>query len=581
MRKLLIIALVLISTLCEGQSGWLNYSGAKNYAMWTTKWLQADNIFYWKGDTIKKEFLGYLDIKLDSVRFKYIGGSWSPWYYAGRGAYVLPVASASTLGGVKVGTGLSITNGVLSSTGGDLSGYVPYTGATTNLDMGTKRIKSNGSYLPVEDGTILYHTTKWFAPTAGATISTLGTTATMTGSTQFSTSQIGAKLTIAGESRIIVSYTSSTVVVVNSAYSQNYSGISDFGVYARALWMVGDYLYLGNPYNQYINIGSGSINLKTASLSTNGGEFNISTSGLVSIANGKSINWSSTTGSTGTKDLGLRRNTSGVLEIYDGITSGAYRDILLRNITASGQFVSSLATGTAPLNVASTTLNTNLNADLLDGYHSSSFVLNNDSRLTDSRPASDVYSWAKALIKPEYEWSEITNKPTIGTTTNAHILKFDTGTNEGTDLYTFNGSAAKTLDIKAGPNITLSKSAGSITISAAGNNDVDTPQMLTGTSPVWNYAAGKNATIVLTGNTTITMQNIPPGKSGSLTVKNASTAYTLNVTGYTNAIGKAIGTIGNYTKINVTGASKLDKFSFSYDGTYLFWNGNLDYITAP
>ena len=35
----------------------------------------------------------------------------------------------------------------------------------------------------------------------------------------------------------------------------------------------------------------------------------------------------------------------------------------------SGQITSSVATGTSPLSVASTTLNTNLNADLLDGYH--------------------------------------------------------------------------------------------------------------------------------------------------------------------------------------------------------------------
>lgn len=34
------------------------------------------------------------------------------------GGYVLPTASAETLGGIKVGTGLSISNGVLSASGG-------------------------------------------------------------------------------------------------------------------------------------------------------------------------------------------------------------------------------------------------------------------------------------------------------------------------------------------------------------------------------------------------------------------------------------------------------------------------------
>lgn len=42
-------------------------------------------------------------------------------------------------------------------------------------------------------------------------------------------------------------------------------------------------------------------------------------------------------------------------------------------------------------------------------------VLNNDSRLSNSRPASDVYSWAKASTKPSYAWSEITSKPSAFT----------------------------------------------------------------------------------------------------------------------------------------------------------------------
>ena len=37
----------------------------------------------------------------------------------------------------------------------------------------------------------------------------------------------------------------------------------------------------------------------------------------------------------------------------------------------------------------------------------------NDSRLSNSRPASDVYSWAKAASKPSYSWSEINDKPTM------------------------------------------------------------------------------------------------------------------------------------------------------------------------
>lgn len=39
----------------------------------------------------------------------------------------------------------------------------------------------------------------------------------------------------------------------------------------------------------------------------------------------------------------------------------------------------------------------------------------NDSRLSNARPSSDVYSWAKASTKPSYSWSEIGSKPSTFT----------------------------------------------------------------------------------------------------------------------------------------------------------------------
>lgn len=46
------------------------------------------------------------------------------------------------------------------------------------------------------------------------------------------------------------------------------------------------------------------------------------------------------------------------------------------------------------------------------------------------------------------------------------VLKLKSGSTEGTDLYTYNGSGAKTLDIKQGSNVTLTAAAGSLTIAA-------------------------------------------------------------------------------------------------------------------
>ena len=41
----------------------------------------------------------------------------------------------------------------------------------------------------------------------------------------------------------------------------------------------------------------------------------------------------------------------------------------------------------------------------------SNYVTTSDSRLSNARPASDVYAWAKAASKPSYSWNEINGKP--------------------------------------------------------------------------------------------------------------------------------------------------------------------------
>lgn len=58
------------------------------------------------------------------------------------------------------------------------------------------------------------------------------------------------------------------------------------------------------------------------------------------------------------------------------------------------------------------------------------------------------------------------NSATASKVNNNLVIKVNSGTTEGTNLYTFNGSTAKTLDIKSGSNVTLTPAAGSLTISA-------------------------------------------------------------------------------------------------------------------
>jgi len=87
---------------------------------------------------------------------------------------------------------------------------------------------------------------------------------------------------------------------------------------------------------------SGNVNGWTA-LDSNGGEIRININQF-KLNNNITLVWSQTTDSNGTKDLGIRRNTTGSLEIYDGVTAdGAIanrRDLLVRNITGSNALIS-------------------------------------------------------------------------------------------------------------------------------------------------------------------------------------------------------------------------------------------------
>ena len=96
-------------------------------------------------------------------------------------------------------------------------------------------------------------------------------------------------------------------------------------------------------------------------------------------------------------------------------TEGGNHDITALRLAPSGkayfvnQIISSLATGTAPLAVTSTTLNTNLNADLLDGYHA-------NKKGTTDISARHIYSaTANNLI-----YYKIGTLPTIANTGTGH-----------------------------------------------------------------------------------------------------------------------------------------------------------------
>lgn len=69
-----------------------------------------------------------------------------------------------------------------------------------------------------------------------------------------------------------------------------------------------------------------------------------------------------------------------------------------------------------------------------------------------------------------YQWNGSIWASVGGILSNNLVIKFDSGTTEGTDLYTFNGSTSKTIDIKGGTNVTITEAAGFITIASTDTN---------------------------------------------------------------------------------------------------------------
>lgn len=102
-----------------------------------------------------------------------------------------------------------------------------------------------------------------------------------------------------------------------------------------------------------------------------------------------------------------------------------------------------------------------------------------------------------------------------------------------------------------------------------------TVQTLTGTTPTWTVSSGMNAKITLTAATNITMSGLVAGTSGNLTVTNAVTSYLITISGYTSKISRIV--YSSTGTLLTSGGSKVDVFSWYYDGTNLLWNGGLDY----
>ena len=222
--------------------------------------------------------------------------------------------------------------GLMRNSAGILQIYDGLTG-NTYRDLKLRNIYISGDTLDLsgnikyalQNGTLLYHQSKWFTPSGN--VSSSGATVTSVG-TQFTSAMIGAKLIISGEERLITALTSSSIVTVATAYSQDYANItpSNWGVYSQALWIRSNGYFSTFGSNGASGFGmdpNGNINCST-----------IYGNGLYSLSN-KLVGWTDATNNYGNIDVAIGRNSANTLEINNG-TTGAYVDLALRNLNSKG-----------------------------------------------------------------------------------------------------------------------------------------------------------------------------------------------------------------------------------------------------
>ena len=170
----------------------------------------------------------------------------------------------------------------------------------------------------------------------------------------------------------------------------------------------------------------------------------------------------------------------------------------------------------------------------------------NDSRLSNSRPASDVYSWAKASSKPSYSWSEITSKPSTFTPashTHAYI-PLSGGTITGSIIRSSGGSWISARNTEAVGGTATGKGSWNPVVGQATPNGYWT---------IGNLASNDNLTFSYTSNTNYNAGNnsattvylpvqegtiITSATIGSQSVKYATSAGSAGSVAWGNVSGK-------------------------------------------
>lgn len=220
----------------------------------------------------------------------------------------------------------------------------------------------------------------------------------------------------------------------------------------------------------------------------------------------------------------------------------------------------------------------------------SNYVTTSDSRLSNARPASDVYSWAKASTKPSYSASEISGLGNLATkSTNASTTQFLRGDGTwATPAYPSVSNATITVKQTGKADQTFSLNGGAATISL---NDNNTWTALKGATATTDGGAGYVAAptkgqqnYVLHGDGTwVALPTSLPASGGTATNVSGVVAIANGGTGASTAAGArtnlGLGSLATknsltYTDVNADrsgSASTAEKNAKDYVDSSLTW----------
>ena len=260
----------------------------------------------------------------------------------------------------------------------------------------------------------------------------------------------------------------------------------------------------------------------------------------------------------------------GLSDVADDVANAVYGDLIMYNGTHFARINQSVL---APAIHTHSIGQVNGLQGALDGKQASgSYVLTSDSRLSDSRVASDVYSWAKASVKPAYVWLEIGgtiptwNQNTTGTANNAEYL-FDNyrgGYRRSSDLqvsYAYDAERAVTATNWSGAatkqNVITGLNSGYLP-KWAGSGFVNSMILDDGASLDLGFSTGQKLFLYSAGNTKIGFGIDLSGTSRELSLFCSSS----NGTDGNISFGRRLENSGVYTEnMRLTGNGILQSYN--------------------